>query len=360
MLWTMDAVGGDATQPTAERPKHAFLWLEQRCNLRCNHCGIWRSDKAQPTLSLGERKLVVDRLRDWLGEGMVLNLLGGELLLLDDVYPLIAHCSSQHVATTLTTNGTLIDAATARRLWDVGLSNISVSLDSFAPAVHDETRGVPGTHARALAGIDHLLACEAGRPVVYVNALIMRQNLEQLPRLVRFVEERGLDGITFQPIAPPRLFGEHRAYDTLSRLPGIAALDRLAETLRQRDRRWYRRNPFWPEPGAAAAVIEELIAMQQAGAPVQNSEADLRRFIDYFRDPLALLRTCTCTACAAVTITAQGEIKHCASESSLGTTGSDDLAAAFASDAAKAVRARIRDCKRSCKILSLNKEDFYF
>jgi len=356
----MDAVVGDGTQVTPERPKHAFLWLEQRCNLRCNHCDIWRSADAEAALSLAERKLIVDRLRDWLGEGLMLNFLGGELLLLDEIYPLIAHCSSQRVRTTLTTNGTLIDAATARRLCEVGLSNISVSLDSFEPAVHDETRGIPGTHGRALAGIAHLSACEVGRPVVYVNALIMRQNLAQLPQLVRFVEERALDGITFQPIAPPRLFGAHRAYDTLSRLPSVAALDRLAETLRQRDRRWFRRNPFWPEPTAAAAVIEELIALQRAGAPVKNSVADLRRFIDYFRDPLSLLRTCTCTACEAVTITARGEMKHCASESSLGNTDSDDLAAAFSSDTARAVRARIRDCKRSCKILSLNKEDFYF
>jgi len=282
------------------------------------------------------------------------------MLLLDEIVPLIAHCSSQGVRTTLTTNGTLIDAATARRLCEAGLSNISVSLDSFAPPVHDETRGVPGTHARALAGIAHLTACGANRPVVYVNTLIMRQNLAELPQLVSLVEERGLDGITFQPIAPPRLFGSHRAYDALARLPTIAALDRLAETLRQRDRRWFRRNPFWPEPAAAAGVIDELIARQQAGAPVKNSAADLRCFIDYFRDPLSWLRSTPCTACEAVTITARGEIKHCAGEAALGHALRDDLAAVFASDAARAVRARIGDCKRSCKVLSLNKEDFYF
>lgn len=356
----MAAVVPQATGPAHERPKHAFLWLEQRCNLRCNHCNIWRRDEAGAPLSLAERKRVVADLRAWLGDGMVLNLLGGELLLLDDLYPLVAHCSSLGVRTTLTTNGTLIDAAAARRLCEVGLSNINVSLDSLEPTVHDETRGVAGTHARALAGIGHLLACGAGRPVVYLNTLIMRQNLAQLPGLVRLVAERALDGITFQPIAPPRLFGAHRAYDTLSRLPGVAVLDRLAETLRQRDRRWFRHNPFWPEPAAAAAAIDELGALKRDGAPVKNSVADLRRFSDYFRDPMALLRASGCTACEALTITAQGEIKHCAAEATLGHTRRDELVAAFASDTARAVRARIRTCQRSCKILSLNKEDFYF
>jgi MoaA/NifB/PqqE/SkfB family radical SAM enzyme len=336
------------------------MWLEQRCNLRCNHCGIWRNRSLTGGLSLHDRKVIIERLHLWASGPLTINFLGGELLLLPDIDAIIGHCSQLGIRTSLTTNGTLIDVRAAERLAAAGLTFISVSIDSVAPEIHDRTRGVRGAHERALDGLALLNALGAGRPTIYVNSLIMRQNLNELVQLARWTDELKLAGITFQPIAPPHLFAKHAARDLISRFCNVARLDGLLEMVRQRDRRWYGHNELWPDPAAAAAVIAALIELKQSGLPIRNTRTDLERFALYFRDPSRFFSTCECTACEALTIADDGAMKHCLAEDSLGDARRDDIAAALSSDAAQHARERILRCQRACKILSINKDDFYF
>ena len=49
----------------------------------------------------------------------------------------------------ISTNGTLIDRDMAKRLREVGLSYVGISLDG-GEEIHDKFRGVPGSYRRAL------------------------------------------------------------------------------------------------------------------------------------------------------------------------------------------------------------------
>jgi radical SAM protein with 4Fe4S-binding SPASM domain len=91
--------------------------------------------------------------------------------------------------TALATNGTLIDEPLAGLIAEAKFRRVAVSIDGADAATHDRFRGLDGAFAKALHGIDHLLAagCE-----VQINVTITNQNVHQLKALCEFAEVKGL------------------------------------------------------------------------------------------------------------------------------------------------------------------------
>jgi len=68
------------------------------------------------------------------------------------------------------------------------LSQVTISLFSLDPAVHEATTGAPGSHAEVLAAIDNLIARGVSTDV---NVVVTQRNLAELPDLLTFLAERG-------------------------------------------------------------------------------------------------------------------------------------------------------------------------
>jgi len=103
---------------------------------------------------------------------------------------------------TLITNGTLLTGDRAEALVAAGLAALDLSLDSPEPARHDAIRGVPGAWARATEGLHHVQAAARARGrrvAVRVNAVVMRDNYADLPRLVEMLHGWGVDAIALSP-----------------------------------------------------------------------------------------------------------------------------------------------------------------
>lgn len=181
--------------------KSFYLYLTTGCNLACRHCWI------TPTFVNGEPSpgdcLDLDALRDAIAAAKPLGLrhvklTGGEPML----HPLFQEVArvlhEAGLSMDMETNGTLIDAAAARFLREeVRVGFVSVSLDSIDPARHDAFRGVPGAHARAVAGVRHLAA--AGyRPQVIMSP--HRGNLGEVEALVAFAIGLGAGSVKFNPV----------------------------------------------------------------------------------------------------------------------------------------------------------------
>ena len=63
--------------------------------------------------------------------------------------------------------------------------------------------GVFQTHAKTTAGIDYLLEAAKGSGMsICVATVIMKQNMHELVDLVKWVEDKGIDGIIFNPLGP--------------------------------------------------------------------------------------------------------------------------------------------------------------
>jgi len=138
------------------------LWVQLTgtlCNLQCAHC-INASGPREPWLA----PLPADTARRYIAEAAALGVkeiyfTGGEPFLHDEILPLLAY-ALERAPTTVLTNGTLIDEATADALAALAARaryslEIRVSLDDHDPARNDAIRGA-GAHRRALNAIRRL------------------------------------------------------------------------------------------------------------------------------------------------------------------------------------------------------------
>ena len=91
-------------------------------------------------------------------------------------------------------NGTLVTPEVARRMHDVGIARVSISIDFPNAAEHDEFRGVPGAFDGAVRGIRNCL--DAGVEV-QINSTITKLNVHHLPALLQLSDDLG--AVSFHP-----------------------------------------------------------------------------------------------------------------------------------------------------------------
>ena len=115
--------------------------ITQKCNLKCKHCYSESVDQAAPDeLSTEEALRLVDDLSHW-GIGLLI-IDGGEPLCREDVLDVVKYASSKGIRTTIGSNGTLIDMEMAKRMREVGVMAVAISVDGADAVTHDSFRGV--------------------------------------------------------------------------------------------------------------------------------------------------------------------------------------------------------------------------
>ena len=161
------------------------------CNLRCRHCYMESDGRKYDELSTDEAKKFIDDLAEF--NVPVLLFSGGEPLLRADFFDLASYAASKKIRPTLSTNGTLIDRATAQRIKDIGVGYVGISLDGLSD-VNDKFRGVEGAYERAMRGIEN---CVAVGQRVGLRFTINRHNYEELDRIFDFIEEHQINRVCF-------------------------------------------------------------------------------------------------------------------------------------------------------------------
>jgi len=173
--------------------KPVVVWnVTRRCNLRCVHCYAQADMTAAPReLNHAEGLALLNDLRQF-GVPVVL-FSGGEPLLRPDLFGLIEQTVALGMRAVISTNGTLITSEVARRLKDLGLSYVGISLDGLE-ATHDRFRGKKGAFRAALAGVRHLQ--EAGIKVG-LRFTLNRGNFKEVPAIFDLVEIHDIPRICF-------------------------------------------------------------------------------------------------------------------------------------------------------------------
>jgi heme d1 biosynthesis radical SAM protein NirJ len=178
--------------PLRERrgpPGPVVIWnLIRRCNLTCKHCYSISADTDFPgELSTEEVFGVMDDLRAF---GVpVLILSGGEPLLRPDIFEISARAKAMRFYVGLSTNGTLIDAAMADRIAEVGYDYVGISLDGIG-ATHDAFRRQHGAFDASLAGIR---LCRQRGLKVGLRFTLTLDNASELPELLRLMADEDID-----------------------------------------------------------------------------------------------------------------------------------------------------------------------
>lgn len=164
-----------------------LIELTHRCHLDCDHCYLEdRKDHGRRTEELTTAEVcdVVDQLRD-LGV-LFLTITGGEPLLRRDLFEILAHARSRHLAVTLYTTGTLLTQTQAEQLAKLQLRRVEMSLYAADPAIHDNLTRVPGSHGKTLKAVERLR--KLGVPVLLKSPL-MQENFSDYAALVALCEQ---------------------------------------------------------------------------------------------------------------------------------------------------------------------------
>lgn len=160
-------------------PKLVAWELTRQCNLCCKHCrasaGL-RRDASE--LSLDEARALVDDIVSFAKP--ILILTGGEPLLCDWLWDIVAYAKERGLKPVIGTNATLIDEAVAAKIAASGIPRISVSIDFPNAAEHDAFRGEKGAFEAALRGI---AAVRRAGVEVQLNATVTKLNRHLLPQL---------------------------------------------------------------------------------------------------------------------------------------------------------------------------------
>ncbi|MBN1368951.1 MAG: radical SAM protein [Dehalococcoidaceae bacterium] len=167
--------------------------ITRSCNLYCAHCRAASGNNHYPgELATKQCFTLIDQIAE-VGKP-ILILTGGEPLLREDVFEIGRYAVAKGFKVVIGTNGTLLDAPTAKRVRNIPVSRISISLDFPVATLQDKFRGKTGAFTDAIAGIR--AANEAGIEV-QINSTITKMNIEYLPALVEMA--LGLRVAAFHP-----------------------------------------------------------------------------------------------------------------------------------------------------------------
>lgn len=181
-------------------PLNVQLDLTYRCNERCVHCYLDHHDHGEMTTTE-----IKHLLQDMADAGVfILTLSGGEIFVRKDIFEIIEHARRLMFCVRLKTNATLIGEQEARRLRDLAIESIQVSIYSHRADVHDAVTLLPGSLERSLKAIRFLKA--HGLKVIIANVL-MTHNAGDYAKVRRLAADLGVE-CTLDPTITPMMDGD--------------------------------------------------------------------------------------------------------------------------------------------------------
>jgi radical SAM protein with 4Fe4S-binding SPASM domain len=181
-------------------PISVQLDLTYRCNERCVHCYLDHDDHGEMTTA--EVKSLLDQLAD--AGVFYLTISGGEILMRRDFFDILEHARARTFCIKLKTNGVLIREKEARRIRELGVETIQISIYSHRPEVHDAITKMPGSLRQSINAI-HFLRGQ-GLHVVLANVLMV-ENAADYMGVRALAAELGVK-CTLDPTVTPMMDGD--------------------------------------------------------------------------------------------------------------------------------------------------------
>jgi radical SAM protein with 4Fe4S-binding SPASM domain len=168
-----------------------------KCNLNCKHCYSDAGENPRKELSTGEALKVVDQIADFGVTSLAFS--GGEPLMKKDFFEVAEHAVKSGLYVSLATNGTLLNRRTVRRLKEIGLNYVEVSLDGASRETHDAFRGKTNSFAQALNGLKN---CIEEDVCTCLAVTATKNNLNEIPAVFSLAESIGVDRFTLFNFIP--------------------------------------------------------------------------------------------------------------------------------------------------------------
>lgn len=164
--------------------------INNNCNFSCRHC-YSRNDTGVEL----DHETLCACLEKVAGAGvMSVNFGGGEPLLHPELLAVASFAGHCGMRVSMNSNGYLIDSKKALELKAAGFSKVGISIDSHLAAVHDEFRGISGSHQRAVSAVESLQ--KAGIKTA-ISTVICKLNHRDVAQLVAMAESLHVEQLNF-------------------------------------------------------------------------------------------------------------------------------------------------------------------
>jgi radical SAM protein with 4Fe4S-binding SPASM domain len=221
-----------------QRPRVIFIEVTNHCNLLCETCPRTFVTYEEPkTLAWDDFLRIVEQFPDM--QRAVLHGIG-EPLINQDLPRMIEHLKTRGVTVLFNTNATLLNEAWSRKLIASGLDELRCSLDGADPQTYAAIRGAPLLHKivrnlREFTRLQRELGANTPRVSIWMTG--MRENIRELPDLVRLAAHMGVAEVYVQRMVypldaaePPGMFGPgHALFDDFDKIADEAIAE--AETV---------------------------------------------------------------------------------------------------------------------------------
>ena len=176
----------------------SLLWdITRQCNLNCIHCynsgGSFDINELDVAANYTE---IIERLLK--AKINHIHLLGGEPLMVKGLPVLLRYAHNRNMLVSINTNGTLLTNEVVKMLVELGVFQLTISLDGATELTNDAIRGT-GTYRQVIKRLENLMQYiqEKQSPIlVQVATVITKQNystIHKLPRVLRDVGVKYLD-----------------------------------------------------------------------------------------------------------------------------------------------------------------------
>ncbi|MFC1676021.1 radical SAM protein [Planctomycetota bacterium] len=188
----------DVLPKKASQRKPIVVWnITRDCNLKCAHCyndsGVGKKYK---DIKTEDAKAVLADLSQYGVPSVLFS--GGEPLMRPDLFELIEYAGDKGLRTVISTNGTLINAETARKIKLSSVSYVGISLDGIGK-INDKFRGVDGAFERSVEGIRN---CMAAGIRVGLRLTLTQRNVCELDAWFDFFEAENIERACFYHLVP--------------------------------------------------------------------------------------------------------------------------------------------------------------
>jgi len=168
-----------------------------RCNLKCTFCELsyWTERPADLTLN------TIQKMIGHLPKLKRVDLTGiGESLMNRHFFTIVAFLKSRGLYITLNDNFTMMTEKTARRIVELGVDQLFLSLDGATKETYEQIR-VGAKFDKVIANARRLLQIkrEMGRklPEVKINTVVCTINYHELPAIVELAHDIGIGMVQF-------------------------------------------------------------------------------------------------------------------------------------------------------------------
>jgi heme b synthase len=168
-------------------PKWIAWEVTQKCNLKCVHCRC-SSDEAssEGDFTTEEGKNLLTEIARFSKPVVVLS--GGEPLLREDIFELADFGSSLGLRMCMATNGALVDDEMCRKMREVDIKMVSLSLDGSSAAIHDDFRQCPGSFDGVIRAAE---AFRRNGQKFLINSSFTKRNQVDIPEVFRLAKSLG-------------------------------------------------------------------------------------------------------------------------------------------------------------------------